>query len=401
MRINKFQATRPFSKRLVKQMLFDQYLFADYSGGGEDAHAQANIALYTLSADSSPEKLTPLTGYAKNFSRNALTDFVGLRLDQATDQKQRVIFGFDHQYAWPMRLRQHARIATLDWRSSLQRLLEGDESSGLPRLDIPRRYCRLFNEFSQQASFWTPFHGVANAYGVSIARPRESIQERFRLTELVKPIQGEARPKPADAVGGTGEGVVGGQTICGLRQIGRMLHRKDIAWWPFDGLDMNLPPYVGKHVGVEIYPSAIRQGPMQSDDHDASETCLAVRAVDTSGRLGSLLRLNIESEEVKQRILIEGWIVGMDPSDIRNALVRSSISSEHSVRPRVKKAIAVSSCRKFPCPIDGCSHVFNGTRGGWDSHVASLKTHKQWRRDLKVPKDRKKAFKEQFPKFFE
>ncbi|WP_417735654.1 hypothetical protein [Rosistilla oblonga] len=384
----------------MKRPLFDQYLFADYSGGGEDRHAQGNIALYTTSDTSPPEKLMPLTGRAKGFSRNALTAFVLNRLSEATDQKQRVIFGFDHQYAWPQRLREHAGIDETDWRPAIQKLSEGDNRSGLPALDIPSRYCRLFNQFSEQDSFWTPFHDKAITYGISSTRPADSLQTRFRLTELVRPLRGTSKPKPADTTGGIGEGIVGGQTICGLRQIATMLHRTDIAWWPFDGLDVNSPAYHGKHVGVEIYPSAVREGPQLSDDHDASETCLAVRAADKSGKLEELMQLST-TRQASLRVLKEGWILGMDPHDIENAMERTEMPNTRPGRRRRTNSMAERSYREFPCPIEGCPHVFQGSRGGWDPHVASLKNHKDWRQDLRTGKERMDAFKKDFPEFFE
>ncbi|MEM7474642.1 MAG: hypothetical protein AAF483_06580, partial [Planctomycetota bacterium] len=310
--------TPPNIVKTLTKTLFDQYLFADYSGGGEDHHSQNNISLYRINSTTPPRKQLPEEGRARNFSRNSLTDFVLRELTHASARGSRTIFGFDHQYSWPLRLRQHARVDGVNWRTLVRELSVGNAETGLPALDIPRRYCKAFNSFSSQASFWTPLHGVANSYGIPTDRPLEDAQSRYRLTELVKPIQGESRPKPADAVGGTGEGIVGGQTICGLRQIAKMLDRSDIAWWPYDGFSIDSPSYHGKHVGVEIYPSAVREGPQISDDHDASVTCLAVHDADSAGRLRSMLHLDPPTK-VRDRIRKEGWILGMDPMDIEPA----------------------------------------------------------------------------------
>lgn len=55
---------------------------------------------------------------------------------------------------------------------------------------------------------------------------------------------------------------------------------------------------------------------------------------------------------------------------------------------------------QFPCPIPGCDKVFQGSRGGWDSHVGSLRSHPEWYRDLLSPDERKRQFEREFPEFF-
>lgn len=300
----------------IQQSLFDEYLFADYSGGGEDHRAQGNISLYSATRSSKPYKLKFPDPRTDNFSRDSLTSYILSRLDEASANGKRVVFGFDHQYGWPPRLREHAGILDLSWRDAVARLGTGHEESGLPPLDIPKRYCKLFNDYSGKQSFWTTFEGISNSYEISRERPTDERECRFRLTELVSPIQGNSRPASADAVGGIGEGIVGGQTICGIRQIGKMLHRSDIAWWPFDGLNIQSNSYRNKHVAIEIYPSAVREGPQRSDDHDASETCRAVRDADANGSLRELMNLQV-SQDNESRILKEGWIIGMDPSELQ------------------------------------------------------------------------------------
>lgn len=383
----------------MKKKLFDEYLFADYSGGGEDSHAQGNIALFTLSSSTGPQKLSSPSGNTNNFSRDRLTSFVLDRLTDATNRQRRIVFGFDHQYGWPLRLRRHANLESLDWRTSIKTLTNGSQNGEMPPFDIPKRYCHLFNRFTGHESFWTPFKRVASSYGITTQKPEDPIQDRFRLTELVRPLKGAARPKPADAVGGTGEGIVGGQTICGLRQLAKMLHRSDIAWWPFDGLDILSAAYIGKHVGVEIYPSAVRPGQQQSDEHDATETCLAVNAADEQGHLEKLMRLNIPIE-FQNQVLREGWIIGMDAADLENGYLCRNEKSKERSRGGSGKVAAADASPTYPCPIEDCNHVFHGSRGGWDPHVASPKKHKNWRKDLSTGEERKKAFQEEFPEFF-
>ncbi len=56
---------------------------------------------------------------------------------------------------------------------------------------------------------------------------------------------------------------------------------------------------------------------------------------------------------------------------------------------------------KHRCPIANCTTVFqkNG-RGGWDSHVASLKNHPEWHPEVKDPQARKERFKAEYPEWF-
>lgn len=55
---------------------------------------------------------------------------------------------------------------------------------------------------------------------------------------------------------------------------------------------------------------------------------------------------------------------------------------------------------KHPCPIDGCSHVFTGSRGGWDAHVASVRRHPSWFPEVSAPERRKQIFRDELPHFF-
>ncbi len=301
--------------------LFDRYLFADYSGGGENHHAQGNIRLYRCTLDGEPERVVNSvkarqTDLPQNFSRDSLFVRVRQELDEAADAGHRVLFGFDHQYAWPPHLRRLAGVADCSWREALLLLDSGDFQRGLPPLDIPRRYCATYNHACGADVFWSPLNGIAKKYGI----PRKPLHlpaaERFRLTELVAPVQGRSRPKAADAVGGQGAGIVGGQTICGLHQIARMLGDPAIAWWPFDGFDIQAEAFAGKHVGIEIYPSAFRPAHVaRDDDADAYHSCLYLRDADRADELRDLAVI-APPTDLRDRIRKEGWIVGMDPGGL-------------------------------------------------------------------------------------
>ncbi len=59
-----------------------------------------------------------------------------------------------------------------------------------------------------------------------------------------------------------------------------------------------------------------------------------------------------------------------------------------------------SEGRIYRCPIAGCDKTFLNSRGGWDAHIASFRTHRSWHPSLTSPEERKKRFKLEFPGFF-
>ena len=312
------QLIKLLDRSATTKPLFDCYLFADFSGGSEDHSTQASIKLYKAEGKAEPKKLSPIDG-SKNYSRKSLVETINAELSKATKASRRVIFGCDHQYSWPLLLWEKAGLNDAKWREGILTLWQGDESRKLPKLDIPSRYCKLFNEYCNEEIFWSPLKERAKRYGIESNRPNIDATKIYRLTEQVSPLQGRSNPKPANAVGGMGEGIVGGQTICGMKLIAQMLHNDSIGWWPFEGLDIMDSAFDGKHVGVEIYPSALRpESVPQTDDNDAFHSCLYVQHADQlENNLVDLLDL---SEQIKHenQLLKEGWIVGMNQEGLRS-----------------------------------------------------------------------------------
>ena len=54
----------------------------------------------------------------------------------------------------------------------------------------------------------------------------------------------------------------------------------------------------------------------------------------------------------------------------------------------------------YSCPIPGCPKVFTGSRGGWDAHVATTRTHPNWYPGVSDPDERKRLFKDDFANWF-
>ena len=288
--------------------MFDRYIFADYSGAGEDDQVNSTISVWECRSAGTPAKIGG-TGW----SRNSLRREIAKRAQEIDPHTERMLIGFDHQYSWPLFVWQQANLQNCSWRDALRALADGHDD--MPHLDIPKRYCAAFNSWAEEPVFWTPLKKRAASYGIPSSRPASTGTAPFRLTEK-QFTGGDLKPKPADAVGGMGEGIVGGQTICGMNQIARMLEVKTLAWWPFDGINISDPSYAGKHVAIEIYPSMLRPaGIEQSDDNDGKYSAIAMCEADRSGRLAELLNLErCGMSQIDQRLVrLEGWIAGVVP----------------------------------------------------------------------------------------
>lgn len=114
----------------------------------------------------------------------------------------------------------------------------------------------------------------------------------------------------------------------------------------------------------------------------------------------ALLRLFLEEapieSQVSENLSMEGGVLG-------SASILAGKQRTSSARPhRQKKADAKQpgDSRQYPCPIPGCDHVFQNSRGGWDAHVASFKRHPQWHPDTPNPSGRKNLFKQIFTDWF-
>jgi hypothetical protein len=81
----------------------------------------------------------------------------------------------------------------------------------------------------------------------------------------------------------------------------------------------------------------------------------------------------------------------------RHGLSRSGVPSRLSV---VKPSSTTDALHKYACPIPGCVKEYQGSRGGWDAHVGSLRIHPSWHPDLEHPEDRKQIYRTDFPDFF-
>lgn len=277
---------------------------------------------------------------AKWWSRNRLREGLRAVLVHADHTGRRVLVGIDHQTGWPLALWRVAGLAHRPWREAIAALSEVDAATGRPRLAAPPEFCAAFNAWAEGASpritpairFWSPLRRVAQAYGIPSRRPEGVARfDALRLVERVAASGGAAggsirSPSPADAVGGQGEGVVGGQTICGLAQISRLLRDAEasgiqLRCWPHDGLNIAAAAYAGSHVLVEVYPSMHRPATAaRTDANDALWSALALDAIVRSGRLEEFGLFRCDDGgggtasvplALANQIRLEGWIFGI------------------------------------------------------------------------------------------
>ncbi|MFW5652999.1 MAG: hypothetical protein ACOC0P_03050, partial [Planctomycetota bacterium] len=140
-------------------------------------------------------------------------------------------------------------------------------------------------------------------------------------------------------------GVVGGQTICGLRQLAMLIEATQrsaaaedtglsLCCWPHDGLDLESDAYRDAHVLLEIYPAMHRPANIpRSDAADAEWAARGLQAIAERMQFGTgssaplsreaimnaLQRAGIEvpdmATEIDAVIRLEGWIAGMGSPD--------------------------------------------------------------------------------------
>jgi len=273
------------------------------------------------------------------------------------------------------------------------------------------------------------FESAASQYGVNLYRV----------------IDRRTRAKTLFAKSGI-PGTVGAATCALWQELGpRLAANRSFKMWPFEGeLDALLksaPVVLGEVYPRAAYATALIDGPtngrprlsvaktdplvrrsavqsiqsvkwvreleVEIEDRDYAEAneddfdaCLTAAA---------LLRCVLEKLPMTCPIdspRVEGGILGT--GSVNMALrerVFQGLMGQHgdSRTPKVQKthtAVIQAAAREIRCPIAGCTKTWPNGRGGWDGHVASLRTHPLWHPALTVGQDRKRQFKTEFPEFF-
>lgn len=293
---------------------FDRYLMADYSGAESIAGQKDAIWLADLSADTSVRSLQ------KGFLRETLRQTILDRLIEAGNASQRVLFGLDHQFSWPASLMALCGFDGTSWRDSLVKLNRGEY--GGPALSHPKVFCSKFNTWvansypDQSGPFYSTVQNMREKYSLPVSSTLLSDkQSQYRRAELALKLLNKM-PYSATRIGGNG--AVGGQTICGMKQLAELIQSIEdrdlpVAFWPFDGLSLSDPYYQGKHVGIEIYPTLYRPAhAVRSDANDAMYSAVYCRNQDVIGEIGSQMCIDVADRKDEVFIRQEGWILGVN-----------------------------------------------------------------------------------------
>jgi hypothetical protein len=116
------------------QMLFDCYLFADYSGA-LSFRAQRRAIRLAEAIRGHPAALIKC-----RFTRAELVEEFVCRLANVRRVGMRVCFGQDHQDSVPFALAQELSISHLSWRKALRVLSEGSYGDDAPPLGHPSTF---------------------------------------------------------------------------------------------------------------------------------------------------------------------------------------------------------------------------------------------------------------------
>jgi len=293
-----------------KDLLFGEYLFADYSGAAAE-HSQRRAIKVATAAPERPASLE-----LGSFTRESLVDFMHRKLQSASERGVRMCLGQDHSYGFPLGLAQELGNDALPWRSAIASLLDGSYGDDASRFTGVAEFAAGINAWlrahGKKDYFWS---ATQKGYGLPTSNPRSRADSGFsRITDTRPSSFGRGSPMPFSRVGDNGS--VGGQSLWGISMLRQLMARCDrdgirLRCWPFDGLSLTLPEYENAHVLVEAYPSALRGVEVpQSDEADALCTAEALRVADMEGQLGTLLDLSGIADEFKPAIRFEGWIVG-------------------------------------------------------------------------------------------
>ncbi|HEX7065464.1 MAG TPA: hypothetical protein VF199_10410 [Bacillales bacterium] len=278
--------------------MFDLYAFADYSGSLREVEQRKRIALSVIRkvdrAGESPETRV-------GFTRKTLLLTFRQMLQQATECGERVVFGFDHNYSFPIGFYEAVTgHPWTNWRQVLRLLAEGKVA------EDPRGWARMANlkvarrfELETDGPFWGPHFEPRKKPDF----PYEEILRERRLVEERCP-----RMKTVFQLGGAGS--VGLQSLFGMFYLHQLLLFCDEAGiqlhcWPFDGMEI---PSKG-HVLVEMYPTLFNQG-QRTDQKDAEECAVWLAEQDKLGCLQNWLEPDLDHLE-KERVALEGWALGV------------------------------------------------------------------------------------------
>lgn len=285
---------------------FDIYAFADYSGSKSEYQQKRAIALSVINN----HKKQLHKGYTRKSLRNSIQSL----LVNADRENQRVIFGFDHSYSFPVGFYEvitGERWKT--WDQILDLLFSGTFELQSVLENNAREWAKTANDLIckrlelQNGPFWGPFSyqvtKPAFPFGNMTFKDKRLIFKERRFVEEIC-----IKTKSIYQIGGIGS--VGLQSVYGIQNLAKLRHdlkNVDIKLfcWPFDGWDL---PSNG-HVLVEIYPALVNKG-LKSDENDAEACSKWLYRQDRDNKLINLFKPKLTKSKMK-RASLEGWIIGI------------------------------------------------------------------------------------------
>lgn len=294
-------------------MLFDGYLFADYSGALAPRGQRKAIRLARAAGSVRPHLV-----HARFTREDLVKEFV-TDLREASRLGKRICFGQDHQYGIPISLGRELGLADIPWRQTVESLCAGSYGVHAPGLSQARTFAGAFNRWLESQGRPAYFFSATKSslYGIPSTNPRDHDGSSYRLTELCRPPSEAGTPQPFNRLGDNG--TVGGQTLVGLVALNDFLSRCSlegiaVAVWPFDGLSIKERAYRNAHVMIEPYPTAVREAHVaQSDESDALASAAHVQSADLGGTLEGLLDLSGLDSADAAVAKFEGWILSHRP----------------------------------------------------------------------------------------
>jgi len=289
----------------MKSRKFDVYAFADYSGSKFKKGQEKSIALSVICNDDEKPRTT------KCYTRESLRYEILSLLTKATQNDQRVIFGFDHSFSFPDGFYEVVtgnRWKT--WEQLLDLLCFGTQGNQkLPSVnDEPREWAKAANDcICERLNIKSggPFWGHNFKYQET---DPEFFEKPTRLKEKRLTEERCPKTKPIYKIGG--KGTVGLQSLYGIQHLAKLRYDlKDrgvkLFCWPFDGWDF---PSSG-HILVEMYP-ALANKKEKTDENDAEACSIWLYEQDKANTLIKWFNPNLDDDELRLARL-EGWILGV------------------------------------------------------------------------------------------
>lgn len=321
--------------------LFDSYLVVDWSASAVPKRGKDSIWWTLLRRTGGAAYEAEPVRLENPATRIEATGQIADLLAEEREAGRRVLAGFDFSFGYPAGAARSlcgARGWSALWRRIDALLTEG-EANETNRLAAA---AELNAAWSGGGPFWGN-SGKADIEGLERKKPEgygKRLPPEHRLTERRRQAPGAPRPKSCWQLAGAG--AVGGQTLTGLKALGRLRADKrlrgQVEIWPFEtGLAAPRAPVCL----AEVYPSLIPPDQRPGEVKDAAQVRAAAERFAALDRRGALKPLfsgpeDLTAEERRRVVAEEGWILGVGfEAELRGA---RAAQPETAAAPRPGRA---------------------------------------------------------------